>query len=211
MDTMYPIRRGGPVGLVPERKKGRTRSTKDRGVQPQDSKSLMMFIVLYRNGRRGRIQADIALETGVEKEADVVVIAEVVESSKRRNQHGAYNVVTNMAYLAVYIRKDRQISCKKRGGEKWVLIGDSLAAAYLPPQTDGYALTRAPGQMVGAEMIIGDLNASEGTKSRKPDEFMEEHELGDIETTQHTRGEGTQLQDRPGPHQGESKTMAGSA
>jgi len=44
----------------------------------------------------------------------------------------AYNLVLNTAYMAVYVRKDRDISCKKRGIGEWVLIEEKLAAVYLP-------------------------------------------------------------------------------
>ena len=39
----------------------------------------MMLKIIYLNGRKGRVQAEIALQAGAEKAADIVVIAEAVE------------------------------------------------------------------------------------------------------------------------------------
>jgi len=65
-----------------------------------------MFRTLYLNGWKGRMQANIGLQLGAEKEAEVVVIAEAVRDTARRNQHPTYNLVMSTAYMAIYFRKD---------------------------------------------------------------------------------------------------------
>jgi len=57
--------------------------------------------VLYLNGPRGRLQADIGLHLGPEKEAEVVVIAAAVVDLARRNQHPTYNLVMSTAYMSI--------------------------------------------------------------------------------------------------------------
>jgi len=71
--------------------------------------------VLYLNRRRGRLQGDMGLQLGAELGADMVVIAEAVADRERRNQHGAYELKVNTKYMGVYMRKDREIKCRKRG------------------------------------------------------------------------------------------------
>lgn len=52
----------------------------------------MVFKVLYLNGRRGRLQAGIALQIRGERGADIVVVAEAVEHLHRKNHHPAYSL-----------------------------------------------------------------------------------------------------------------------
>jgi len=146
-----------------------------------------MINILYLHGRKGRIQADLGLQIGAEKEADVVVIVEGVKDQKRRNSHAVYDLVVNLDYLAVYVRKDREFRSKKRGKGEWVLIGVSIAAIYLPPRLDHDRVVRALSGMVGyADTIIGDRNHCGGTKKRRLEEFIQEQALDDVSTTQHT-------------------------
>ena len=45
-------------------------------------------------------------------------------------------MVLNTQYLAVYVRKDRDIEIRTRGGGEWALVGRKIAVAYLPPHID---------------------------------------------------------------------------
>jgi len=71
--------------------------------------------VLYLNGWRGRIEADMGLQLGAHLRVDVVVIAEALAAQERRNQYGKYDLKVNIEYLGIYTRKDREITCSKRG------------------------------------------------------------------------------------------------
>jgi len=127
----------------------------------------MLNKILYLNGRRGRIQADLGLQLGADLEAEVVVKAEAVQDMERRNQHGAYDLRINTKYLGVYTRKDRDIKCRKRGGGKWVEIGGNVEAGYHPPQWDHHRVaTTMRGMMNEMDTVIGDLNCCGGSKKR---------------------------------------------
>ena len=65
--------------------------------------------VIYLNGRKGRLQTEIALQIGSEKVSDVVVIAEALVEQDKRPNHGTYNLAWNSKYMSIYIRKDRDI------------------------------------------------------------------------------------------------------
>jgi len=67
----------------------------------------------------GRIQADLGLQIGAEKRADVVVVVEALQRIERRYQHGTYNLVLNMMNLAVYVRKE--FSRKNRAASRFSL------------------------------------------------------------------------------------------
>ena len=146
----------------------------------------MMNKVIYLNGRRGRLQADMGLQLGADMEADVVVIAEAVADQNRRNSYGTYDLVLNTQYLAVYVRKDRTITCKRRGKGEWVMIANTLAAGYLPPHFDQHKVRLVVTQMMEGDTIIGDLNCCRGTKKRVLEELIESREWDNIRTTQHT-------------------------
>jgi len=114
--------------------------------------------VMYINGRRGQIQGDMGLQLGAEIGAEVVVIAEALDDQERRNTHATYNLTLNTKYLAVYVRKDRKVKCRKSGNGEWVTIGDTLGAAYLPPHLNQHQLREALTQLMQKDTIIGDLN-----------------------------------------------------
>jgi len=84
------------VGRPEGKQKDPTEHSRDTGVQPLDS-GYQAFMVLYLNVGAGRNQADLGLQLAAK--ADVVFIAEALEDQKRRNQHVAYSLVVNTAYL----------------------------------------------------------------------------------------------------------------
>ena len=90
--------------------------------------------VSYLNARRGRRQAEVALQIGSEKEAHVAIIAEALNKQERRPSHPTYDFTWNSKYMSVYIRKDQQIRVEGRGNGAWALIGKGVVAAYLPLQ-----------------------------------------------------------------------------
>jgi len=141
--------------------------------------------VLYLNGRRGRIQGDMVLQLGAELGAEVVVIVEALEDQSRRNNHGTYNLVLNTKCLAVYVRKDREVKCKRRGNGEWVIIGDTLVAAYLPPHLNQHQGEGFLSQMMLKDTVIGDLNCCGGTKRGTLEKAITERGWEDIETTGH--------------------------
>jgi len=92
-----------------------------------------MFNILYSNGRRGRLHGDLGLPRGVAKEADMVVIAEALVDRSRMSQHVTYNLVLNKVDMAIHVRKDRDIPCKKRARGQWVRIEE--VGGSVPPTT----------------------------------------------------------------------------
>ena len=94
----------------------------------------------------------MALQIGSEKGAHVVVIAEALEDQDRRPQYPMYNLTWQSQYLAVYIRKARDLRVAGRDNGAWALIGKRIAAAYLQSQLNQ---VRALGRM---DTVIGDLN-----------------------------------------------------
>jgi len=135
----------------------------------------------------GRIQGDLGLQLGAELEADVVVIAEAVEDREKRNQHGTYDLKVNTKYLEVYTRKDREITCKKKGGGEWVEIGGNVRAGYFPPHWDYNRVNRTLRSMLGVvDTVLGDFNCCGGSKKKSLEEVIADFELDDIGTTQHT-------------------------
>jgi len=120
----------------------------------------------------------------------VVVIAEALENQDRRNQHETYNLVLNTKYMVVYVRKNRDITCRKEDGGEWVSIGGTAAAMYLPPHYDHHRVVGTLWRAVQAASIIGDLNCWGGTKKRRLEEFIHEDKLGDIGMIQHTHEQG---------------------
>ena len=128
----------------------------------------MIVGIIYLNGRKGRLQAEIALQTGADIGADVVVIAEALVESERRPTHGTYDLTWNSKYLPVYTRKDRQIRVRGQDGGKWAMIGGNIAAAYLPPQLSHQAGERALERMVraGADTLLSNLNCCGESKKR---------------------------------------------
>ena len=85
------------------------------------------------NGRKGRQQAEVALQNGAEIEADVVVIAEALEDQQRRPGHGLYDLVWNSKYISI-TQERTGIRVVGKGGGQWALIGGNKAAAWLKPQ-----------------------------------------------------------------------------
>jgi len=142
--------------------------------------------VMYINRRRGRVQGDMGLQLGAELGADVVVIAEAVEDQERRNVHATYVLTLNTRYLVVYVRKNKQVKCKKKGNGEWVAIGDTLGAAYLPPHMNQHQLREVMSQLMQKDTIIGDLNCCGGTKKKTLEALIEERGWEDIGTTEHT-------------------------
>jgi len=143
-----------------------------------------MFKVLYLNGRRERLQADMGLQLGVDLGAEVVVIAEAVADTEKRNQHGAYNLRMNTKYIGVYTRNDMEIKCRKRGGWEWVEIGGNVGAGYFPPHWDHHKMGSTLRGMVNKmDTVIGDFNCCGGSKKRTLENLITELELDDIGMT----------------------------
>jgi len=124
MDTKYPLGREGPQKRILGGYLG-PRGTAPR--YPVDKGFALCTSMAGGGGYRA-----IGLQLGAEEGADVMVIAEAVADQAKRNQHGTYDLVINTAYLAVYVRKDRRISCRKRGKWEWVVIGWVLEVGYIP-------------------------------------------------------------------------------
>lgn len=66
-----------------------------------------MLKIIYLNGRKGRIQAEIALQTGADKEADIVVIGEALEDQQRRPNHRTFDLASSMEQQVVIQGKIR--------------------------------------------------------------------------------------------------------
>lgn len=139
--------------------------------------------VIYRNGRRGRQQAEVALQIESDKEAHIVVIEEALKDQEKRPTH---NLTWNSKYISVYTRRDRHIRVERMGKGTWALIGGSVVAAYLPPQLNHHDLARALGGMAIADTIRGDLNACGGSKKRRLEEYIEKEQLDNIGREAHT-------------------------
>ena len=76
----------------------------------------MIIGIMYLNRRKGRVQAEIALQIGSEEGADVVGIAEALADQERRPTYGTYDLRWNSKYISVFMRKHRQINIKGKGG-----------------------------------------------------------------------------------------------
>jgi len=127
------------------------------------------------------------LQLGAELGADMVVIAEAVVYTERRNQHGAYDLTVNTKYLGVYTRKDKDIKCRKRGGGEWVEIGGNVGTGYLPPQWDQHRVGNTMrGMMNEMDTVLGDFNCCGGSQKRTLEELVRNLDFEDIGTTQHT-------------------------
>jgi len=61
----------------------------------------------------------------------------------------------------------------------------SLCAPYLPPHLDQRRVAMKPAEMVGAGVIIGDLNYCSSSKKRRLKAFIREPDIEVIGTTQH--------------------------
>ena len=121
-------------------------------------------MLINLNGRKGRLHAEVALQTGADKVCDVVVKAEALEDQQRRPIYGTYDLVWNSKYISVYIRKDREI---KVVGRDWALIGGNI-----PSSTEGSLQA----------MAIADG----GSKKRVLGEWIEAEEMRDIGQEEHT-------------------------
>jgi len=131
------------------------------------------------------------LQLVADMEADVVVIAEALADQERRNQHGTYDLKLNTKYLGIYTRKDREITCRKRGAGEWALIGGNIGGAYLPPHLDQHKCRKCiENMMTKADTIMGDFNCCGGTKRRVLEEIIETQQWDDIGTTHHTHEQG---------------------
>ena len=71
--------------------------------------------VIYLNGRRGRRQAEVALQIGSDKKAEAVVIAEALSDQTKRPNHRTYNLAWNSKYLSVHTRRDKHMWVEGRG------------------------------------------------------------------------------------------------
>jgi len=138
-----------------------------------------------------RIQADLGLQLGADLEVDVEAVAEAIADQEKRKTHGTYDLKLNTKYLAVNTRKDRDISCKKRGRGEWVLIGGDVGAAYLPPHFNQYQVERImEGMMREWDTLMGDLNWCSGSKRRVLTKMIERMNWDDMGTTQQTHKQG---------------------
>ena len=70
--------------------------------------------MIYLNGRKGRQQAEVALQTGSAKGSDVVVIVEALIVQERRPTHSTCDLVWNSKYMAVYVSNDNDIRVKAK-------------------------------------------------------------------------------------------------
>ena len=142
--------------------------------------------IMYLNGRRGQQQAEVALQIGSDKNAQVVIIAEALEDQGKRPNHPTFDLAWNSKYLSVYTRKNQDIKVVGRGKGTWALVGGGIVAAYLPPQLNHHDLARTLGSMATCHTIIGDLNACGGSKKKRLEELIEKEQLDDIGRDEHT-------------------------
>lgn len=116
----------------------------------------MLVGIIDLNGRKGRRQAEVALQTGPEEVADIVVIAEALEDQQRRPTHPTYDRTRNSKYMSVYLRKDKDIKVVRKDAGEWAMIGGNTAVAYLRRHKNFVQVEQALPRMASAETVMGD-------------------------------------------------------
>ncbi|KAF8419065.1 hypothetical protein EV426DRAFT_720163 [Tirmania nivea] len=106
-----------------------------------------MLRIAYLKTRKGRKIGDVGIQEGSDAGADIIVLAEPIERIDSRQTHPSYEVAYRLRDLTVYVSKEVEVSVKGNG--EWVLIGDTVAAAYIHPQQTAAEVVRKMNAMAG--------------------------------------------------------------
>ena len=145
--------------------------------------------MLYQNVGMGGEAADILLQIGVEKKAEVIVMAEPWGEKGRRKQQVGYEIAYESKDIVVYTLKNSGMTV--RGEGSWAKVED-VAVAYLRPWLNRSTVRARLREMVarGANTIMGDLNCHGNGKDRMLEEWIAQEELMDIGTAEYTHARG---------------------